>query len=226
VENGAEQTAVIEAVLPGQFLQREQALLAQAQLWLARLPFDEADLLVVDEIGKNISGTGLDTNVVGRKANDHGSAAERPFIKRIYVRGLTPETHGNASGLGIAEFTRSDVLAQIDWHATYENCLTAGHPTAAMLPVHFPQDRQVLAAALRTIGLRTPATARVIWIRNTLDLHEVECSRAYWNDGLPAQAQRTSDVRALGWDAAGNWPSWEAWSAGQPLAQSGRSADR
>jgi hypothetical protein len=212
VENGHEQTALIEAVRPDQFRVRERALLTKAEAWMARLPFDEADLLIVDQIGKDLSGTGMDTNVIGRKKTDHGGApGERPLIRRIYVRGLSGGTHGNASGIGLAEFARSDLVEQIDWQATYENCLTAGHPTAGMLPLHFPTDREVLAAALRTLGLTPPHLAKIMWIRDTLHLDEVECSRGYEQSELPKSVEPISRLRPLTMDATGNFPSWDAW---------------
>ena len=105
VENQYDQTALIEAVEPGDLYEREKVLLKSARQWMPRLPFESIDLLVVDRIGKDISGAGMDTNVIGRKYNDHRATdGERPRITRIYVRDLTDETHGNASGLGMAEY--------------------------------------------------------------------------------------------------------------------------
>ncbi len=102
--------------------------------WRA-LPFDEAELLLVDEIGKNVSGTGMDTNVIGRKHNDHTAIGdERPRIKYIFVRGLTSATHGNAAGVGLAEFALGRVVRSMDVRSTVTNCLTASHPTGAMIP--------------------------------------------------------------------------------------------
>ncbi|HTN73999.1 MAG TPA: lactate racemase domain-containing protein, partial [Pirellulaceae bacterium] len=108
VENAYDETAQIAAVAPEDFEEREKALLKLAREWLPRLPFSTADILLIDEIGKNISGTGMDTNVIGRKYNDHVAwPDEYPKIKRVVVRGLTPQTHGNATGIGISEFCRS-----------------------------------------------------------------------------------------------------------------------
>lgn len=208
VENGYDQTALIEAVPPGQFETREKELLLLARQWMPKLPFAEVDLLLIDEIGKNISGSGMDTNVVGRKYNDHKAADdEYPKVKRIAIRGLTADTHGNATGLGMAEFCRSQILQQMDVEATRINALTGGHPTAAMLPLDYPTDQQILDAALPTIGLADPPDARLLWIRNTLDVAEVECSLAYLEE-----ARRRSDLevvippRPLPLDAAGNLP--------------------
>ena len=132
VENAYEETALIEAVAPERFYEREKALLKLAAAWMPRLPFTEVDLLIIDEIGKNISGSGMDTNVVGRKYSDH-EATDRDSVscKRIFIRGLTKETHGNACGLGMSEVTNQRTVDQVDLNATRINALTGGHPPAA-----------------------------------------------------------------------------------------------
>ena len=180
VENAYDETALIEAVAPQDFFEREQELLKKAVAWLPRLPFASCDLLIVDEIGKNISGTGMDTNVVGRKYNDH-VATDRDTVRcrRIFVRSLTAETHGNATGIGMAEFTNQRTIDAVDRKKTAINCITGLHPTAAMLPIAFETDREVIAAALQTAGLVEPENARVIQIQNTLHLAEVRVSEAY-----------------------------------------------
>ena len=115
VENAYDETALIEAVEPSQFEARETQLLALARQWMARLPFDAVDVLLIDRMGKNISGVGFDPNVVGRKFNDHQAVAgETPKVKRICLRSLTPESHGNAIGLGMAEFCRTQLLRDMD----------------------------------------------------------------------------------------------------------------
>ena len=182
LENGYDQTAELVAIPPDQLINREPELLRRAKQLMPRLPFDVVDLLIVDEIGKNISGTGLDTNVVGRKFHGHTAADDEfPKIKRIAIRSLTPQTHGNACGIGVAEFCTSRALAQIDHELTRTNCLTSGRIAVAMLPLDYPSDRQVFEHALPTIGLREPDAARILWIKNTLELAEVECSAAYLN---------------------------------------------
>src|SRR5688500_549611 len=130
VENAYDQTALIKAVAPHEFEEREKELLVQARQWLPRLPFMTCDILLLDQIGKNISGSGMDTNVVGRKFNDHVAAEhEWPKIKRIIVRDLTEPTHGNACGIGMAEFCRTRVVEKMDHRITRINCLTGSHPT-------------------------------------------------------------------------------------------------
>lgn len=193
VENAYDETAKIAAVPPDVFEEREKALLVQAREWLPKLPFGRADILLIDEIGKNISGTGMDTNVIGRKYNDHVAREDEfPKVRRIVVRDLTKETHGNATGLGIAEFCRSQVLRKMDVRATRINCLTGGHPTAAMLPLDYETDREILEVAMPTIGLTDPPDARLMWIHNTLDVREVECSAAYWQE-----AQGRADLEVV-----------------------------
>lgn len=218
VENGYDETAQIAAVAAGELEARERELLVLARKWMPKLPFERADILLIDELGKNISGAGMDTNVVGRKYDYHRAAADEfPKVKRIVVRGLTEETHGNASGIGLAEFCTTRLLDETDWNITRINCLTSGNVAACMMPVSFDTDRELLDAALPTIGLTEPMDARILWIRNTLDLAEVECSQAYWQE---AQARDDLEVisppRELAFDDRGNLPrSMEALREGR-----------
>lgn len=180
VENAYDETGLIAAVPPEQFFEREKELLDLAKKWLPRLPFRHVHLLIIDEIGKNISGTGMDTNVIGRKYNDH-KATERDdtVVKTVFVRGLTEATHGNACGIGMAEFTNSKTIAQVDRRITAINSITGGHAPAAALPIAFDTDREVLENALTTIGMTPPERAKVIQVTNTLHLAEVLVSEAY-----------------------------------------------
>jgi hypothetical protein len=151
----------------------------------------------------------MDTNVVGRKFQMHAPAPdEYPKVKRIIVRGLTPETHGNASGIGMAEFCTGRAIRETDWHITRINCLTSGHVGAAMLPIDFETDRDILDAALPTIGLTDPPDAKILWIRNTLDVAEVECSQAYWDEAQTRDdLEILTDLRELPFDESGNLPA-------------------
>ena len=180
VENQYDQTALIEAVAPGDFLEREKELLVLAKRWMPRLPFESIDLLVVDRIGKDISGAGMDTNVIGRKYNDHRATdSELPRITRIYVRDLTDETHGNASGLGMAEYCHRRAVDRMNREATYINCMTGNAPSGASIPITFDNDRKALSLALGTVGLVEPEQAKVVRIHDTLDLREILVSEAY-----------------------------------------------
>ena len=208
VEDPHHHLAIVEVIPAAAIEAREPDLLAQARAWMPALPFAEIDVLILDEIGKNISGAGMDTNVVGRKFNDHIAAEhEWPKIKRIIIRDLTEATHGNACGIGMSEFCRSRCIEKMDAKITRINCLTGGHPTGAMLPLDYATDRECLDAALPTIGLTEPPQAKVMWAHNTLDVAEVECSVAYLNEARErSDLEIIKDPRPLAFDAAGNLP--------------------
>jgi hypothetical protein len=212
VENAYDETALIEGVLPADFERREEDLLVLAKKWLAKLPFQKADLLIIDEIGKDISGSGMDTNVVGRKRafrNDN-SVTNQPEMFRIFVRGLSSKTHGNAAGIGLADFTSARLVKGMNYQATIINCLTAGYPEGANIPVYFETDREVIDAALAIIGTRQPEEARIQRIRNTLLLEEVEVSEPCLEE--PSKATEFTILgaaRPLVFDAQGNLPDWE-----------------
>jgi hypothetical protein len=209
VENSYDETALIEAVDPDQFEPREEKLLAAARRMLPSLPLPRADLLVIDEIGKDISGSGMDTNVVGRKRAFRGQppADGAPSMRLIFVRGLSERTHGNAAGIGLADFTTSRLLRQMDYRSTVINCLTAGYPEGAFTPVHFETDREVLDAALAIVGTRPPEEARVMRIRNTLQVEELEVSEACLADAqMRPEFVAIGRPRPLAFDSAGNLP--------------------
>jgi hypothetical protein len=215
VENAYDETAIVEGVAPEAFEAREEKLLIEAKRLLMRLPLRQADLLIVDEIGKNISGSGMDTNVVGRKrAFRLGTMPPGvPVMRVIYVRGLSAKTHGNASGIGLADFTSTRLVEQMDYRSTVINCLTAGYPEGAFVPVHFATDREVLDAGLAIIGTREPQQARVLHIRNTMQLEEVDISEPCLDE-----KERQTEFSTVGrprpteFDAAGNMAAMEALS--------------
>jgi hypothetical protein len=163
-------------------------------------------------MGKNISGTGMDTNVIGRKRNDRTAIGdERPRVMRIFVRDLTQATHGNATGIGLAEFTTDRLVEKIDRNATYINSMTGQHVSAASTPMHFPTDREVLDVALRSIGLVEPHEAKILWIRNTLDLGEIEASIRYLDEARQRSGLRVmTDPRPLDVGPDGNLPLQQA----------------
>lgn len=209
VENARDETALVAGVRPEEFAAREAALLRQARAWLPRLPFPSCDLLILDEIGKDVSGAGMDTNVVGRKFDDK-KATERDEVScaRIFVRGLTEATGGNATGIGIAEFTNERTVARIDRRATAINCVTGNHVTAAAIPVAFETDRECVEAAMLTLGMIEPTETRVIHIRNTLQLTEVLASESYLDEARRlTNAEVVSDPEPMRFDAAGNLSS-------------------
>ncbi|QCS42500.1 DUF362 domain-containing protein [Natrinema versiforme] len=182
VENFYEETGVIEAIPGSAFEERGPELLERARAEMATLPVDDIDLLVVDELGKEISGAGMDTNVIGRYQVINAPDPETPAIDLIYARGLTDETSGNGNGIGLADITRRAAVDQLDLRKTYANALTSGSLAKAKLPPVAPNDELALRVALNALGGYDPETARVAWIENTTDLDEFYVSDALLED--------------------------------------------
>jgi hypothetical protein len=176
VENGYDETAKVQALLPKDFEEGEKALLRESKTWMARLPFKQLDLLIVDEMGKDVSGSGMDPNVIGRASVQ--KAPEYPKVKRLFVRELTPACDGNAVGIGMADFTTRRLVDQINYAAMHMNAITSGVSEAAKVPMAFETDREAIQVALGMIGLTPPEQARVVRIKNTLYLTEMDVSEA------------------------------------------------
>ena len=197
VENAMHDTACVEVLAADVISQRELELCAEAATMMPALPFDEIDLLIVDQIGKNISGTGMDTNTIGRSVHGYHlmpeHAAAKPFIWRIFVRGLTPETHGNAIGIGLAEATTRRLVAEVDAAALRTNVLTSRAVQCAKLPMDFETDAEAILAMLASLPDSDPAKARVVRIRDTLSLGTLEVSAA-----LDAEVAAHPAVEPLG----------------------------
>ena len=176
VDNAFKETALVRAVSMRSheaLVDEESALLEIAYGHLPRLPFEDLDTLIVDEIGKNVSGSGMDTNVIGTKPG-----LGRPRIGAIYVRGLTPETHGNATGIGQADVMPRRLLEEIDLHSTYMNTFTAKRLLGSKMPLMAENDLQAMQVCLTVRADEEPATARVVRIRNTNRLAELDASTA------------------------------------------------
>jgi hypothetical protein len=204
LENIHDQTAVIRAFTPEKFLEEEAKLLVRAKQLMARLPFDRVHVLIVDEMGKNISGTGMDTNVIGRIMFIGEKEPEKPRISRIVVLGLTPQSHGNAIGLGLADYTTRRLVDSLDQKAMATNAITAMSPEKARIPIALDTDQEAVDAALATIGDVGPEKARIVHIKNTLEMREIHIS-----DALGQEAAARGDLvleEALGplcFDASG-----------------------
>jgi len=179
IENAYDGTAEVVGVPPAEFFAAEERLLARAAAYMATVPFDGIDLLIIDEMGKNISGAGIDTNVIRRKHWADAAIGERldpGAPKRIFVRDLTSETQGNAAGIGIADFTLRRLADKIDRHKTYTNTITATRPRGAVLPLVYDTDEEAILAAIASAGVVDPAQACIARIRNTLRLTRIEAS--------------------------------------------------
>ena len=178
IENGYNDLAQLEVIPADQILMREIELLKEAKRVMGRLLLDEIDVLIVDEIGKNISGTGLDSNVTGRSSwGLPGFIA--PPIQRIIVRDLTPQTKGNATGIGLADFTTRTCAEKIDPTITYTNAITAHALPSAKIPIVAENDQQALRAALVTLRHGIPKAPLIVRIKNTKELETIWLSEPY-----------------------------------------------
>jgi hypothetical protein len=205
LENAYDQTAHVAAMAPQHFVAEEKRLLQEAKALMARLPVEFLHLLIVDEMGKDISGSGMDTNVIGRVMVIGEPEPEAPKILRIYVRDLSEKTYGNAIGIGLADFCSQRLAAKIDPVPTQINCITAMTPEKARLPIALKTDQEAIATALTTVGPIEPWEARVIRIKNTLEMEELQVSEA-----LLDELKGRSEIMPIGgleemtFDAEGN----------------------
>jgi hypothetical protein len=204
VEDAHHHTAHLEAVPAQRIEQADEELLERAKSMMPRLPCD-LDVLVVDEMGKNISGTGMDAKVVNRgPAGEYNPWPGLPAIRRIFVRELHPLTYGNAMGIGMADVTTDRLAQQIDWEPTRVNALSASVPSRIRLPAHFSDDRACLTWIAATAGKTDPDRVTFGWIRNTLALDRIAVSENLREqiESLPQLVVEESFE--VEWDAGGN----------------------
>jgi hypothetical protein len=205
VEDGYKNVSRLRAVRPENWFEAERALLEDARLMMPRIPFDPIDILIVDEIGKEISGIGMDSNVTGRHRDIVGDYCTAPHVKRIFVRDLSPGSDGNGHGIGLADVTTQRLVDALDFNKTYQNALTAVSPEKAAVPMSFDTDRACVKVCLDTIGMVKPEAARIIRIKNTATLETLWVSQA-----LEDEARSSPDIEVLrtweemGFDDRGN----------------------
>jgi hypothetical protein len=193
LEDQRDETTLLEGVPPSAFLDREAELLERAYEIMPKIPFDEVDVLVLDAQGKDISGQGMDTNVIGRRPFAiQEPEPTTPEIKRIYTRSLTRTTHGNAMGMGSADFVHATLLDEIDMPTTLINALTAVTTRGVRIPPAVETDRAGLVAALSTIGIVDPDEARVLRAADTMHLQ-----RLYASPALVEAARERDDLRVV-----------------------------
>ena len=174
VENARHQTHHVELVPAAAIPDREPALLKLAWDLYPRLPFDQLDVLVLGRVGKEISGTGLDCNVVGRYTTPFASGG--PDITRIVALGTTPLTGGNVNGIGVVDVTTQRLFDKFSFAETYPNALTSTATAAVKIPMVMPDDRLAIQAAIRTATIPDPAAVRLAWVRDTLSLDRLHVS--------------------------------------------------
>jgi hypothetical protein len=170
LEDANHNTGRVTAVPADEMERTDEELLLEVRGWMGRLPLP-LDVLIVDEIGKNISGSGMDSKVVNRSV--HGESNPwpgEPRMERIFIRDLSPQTYGNGMGLGMADVIHNRVLEKIDWDATLINSLTANTPTEIRTPIHFASDRECLQRISTVVGHIDLSEVTYGWIKNTMEL--------------------------------------------------------
>ncbi|MEF8885440.1 MAG: DUF362 domain-containing protein [Haloarculaceae archaeon] len=179
VEDEHDDTTLVEGVPPDAFLDREAELLELARERMPTLPFDDLDVLVVDRLGKDVSGQGMDTNVTGRRHFTlNEPEPDSPAVGRVYARGLTDATKGNAMGVGAADFVHRDLAAEFDLEKSLINAVTASTVRGVRLPPVVETDRAGLVAGLGTVGVVRASDARVLRVTDTMRLGRVHASEA------------------------------------------------
>ena len=210
IEDQHHETAEIHVIRPENIVSEEDRLFKKSQALMPRLPMDEIDLLIVDRIGKELSGTGMDTNVIGRgilgySAGLSSDDARSPRIFRIFVRDLSEHTNGNGIGIGLADFTTNRLVRSLDMHATYINALTSlGLPTVN-IPIHFETDRETLQHTLASLATQHPEKLRVVRISDTLNVERLLVSESCLDEMRADPGVTTvSAPQPIQFDAGGN----------------------
>ncbi len=208
LEGAHHETAGLVAVSSSQSLSsmvaQEEKLLAEVKSWMAKLPAPEIDILIVDEIGKNISGAGMDTKVINRGVNgQYNPWPDTPIVQRIYARQLSDLTYHSAVGIGMADVVHDRLVNDVDWNPTYINSLTASTPACIRTPIHYPSDLEALSNIAPTVGKTDLSEVTYCRIRNTLELIHVTVSENLL-PSLHSNAKAASKPFDLAFDSAGN----------------------
>jgi hypothetical protein len=194
LEDANHHTAQLTVVPASEMERKEEELLALVKSWMGRIPVEALDILIVDRIGKDISGSGMDTKVVNRSCDgDYNPWDTAPRIERIFVRGLSEHTYGNAIGVGLADVIHDRVIGAIDWNPTYINSLTAVTPARARTPAHFPTDRECIARIWPTTGRLDERDVTFAWVANSMELGNLRLS-----ENLRGEIECNSMLRITG----------------------------
>lgn len=205
VENAADETALVEIVPGENVLRREPELLALSRELMPRLQFDEIDVLVVDRMGKNITGAGMDPNVVGRNARGTDWEA-RPYVKKVAVLGLTPETDGNATGVGCADVITMRLFRDFDPGKTYANVIAATLLDGAAIPMIMNTDQEAVQLAAKTVVRMQPEDTRIVHIPNTLEIIDIMVSEPLlpYVQANPSMFEVVGEPEPFDFDTEGN----------------------
>ena len=194
LEDAYHNTAEVAAVGAEGMVEREEELLARVKSWKANIPVKELDLLMIEEIGKNYSGAGMDTKVVNRSGRGGANVWPGvPIIHRIFLRDLSPKSYGNAVGIGMADVIADRLYNKIDFEPTWINSLTASSPIPSFVPLHYPSDRTCIERIAPTCGKLDVHDVSIGWIRNTMELGELMMS-----ENLLPELRRDPRIEILG----------------------------
>jgi hypothetical protein len=204
VENAADETALIEVVPADQLWEREPVLQQKAKDMMARIYFDEVDVLIIETMGKNISGSGFDPNITGRNSR-FIEWNMKPLVKKIVVLGLTPETHGNATGLGLADVITMRLYKEVDIAKTYTNVIASTYLDGAVIPMIMNTDEDAIRLAAKTVVRVKPEDTKIVRIRNTLELIDIHVSEPLMAQvrANPAQFEVIGQPEAFKFDGKG-----------------------
>ena len=219
VENAYEETAMIEAIPPERVAERERELLKESAKLMPGLPVSEIDVLFVDELGKNFSGTGMDTNVIGRFRILGVEEPESPNVKYLIVSDVSEASHGNALGVGLADFTTQKLFEKIDYEAMNQNVLTSTFPERAKIPMVLANDQETLEAAIRCNWGVEPEETRFVRIPNTLHLRYAYLSENLLDEALAnGNVEVVEDAAEMEFDEDGYFASFDAEDEDQTVA--------
>lgn len=186
LENAFDETLEFHVMKPNQILELEPSLQDKAKQLMPKFYIDQLDVLVVEEIGKNITGTGMDTNIIGRYHTPFISGG--PTIKKIVVNSLTPESHGNANGIGLADFTTRAFFDDMSFEQTYPNSLTSTVQDTIKVPMVLENATEALKGAIKTCGNQSQKDVRIAYVKNTLQMDEVFYSEALLKEILSSNS--------------------------------------
>ncbi|MEH7223403.1 lactate racemase domain-containing protein [Bacillus sp. JJ1566] len=203
VENAFDRVARIEVMLTNEIIEKEPELQAQAKQLLPKLFFDQIDVLVIDQIGKNISGDGMDPNITGRYPTPYAHGG--PDVNKMIVLSLTPETEGNANGVGTADFTTQRLVDKMDLEFTYANGLTSTVVAPTKIATTLPNDKEAIQAAIKTCNILDFTKVKMVRIKDTLHVSEIEVSEALLDYITQhPNIEQASDLYEFGFDENGN----------------------
>ena len=205
LENAADETAILEAVTADKLFDREPELQALAKQFMPSLQFEEIDVLIVDKIGKNISGSGMDPNITGR--NGRGVVWDmKPHVKKIAVLDLTPETHGNATGIGGADVITMKLYNNLDVPKTYANIITSTYLDGGAIPIIMNSDKEAIQLAAKTVVRVKPEDLKIVRIANTLEVVDIQVSTPMLQDVLnrPEKFEVIGQSEQFKFDKKGN----------------------